>query len=75
MPYVLTILGLILLLFRESDALSSDWKTILLGVAAEIFVLTSALVQNMIDRNKTRIENLEKEIEKLKGEEKNNERN
>lgn len=67
MSYVLTILGLILLLFRESDALSSDWKTILLGVVAGVFVLTSALIQNMIDRNKTRIENLEKEIEKLKG--------
>lgn len=67
MSYVLTILGLILLLFRESDALSSDWKTILLGVVAGVFVLTSALIQNMIDRNKTRIENLEKKIEKLKG--------
>lgn len=67
MSYVLTILGLILLLFRESDALSSDWKTILLGVVAGVFVLTSALIQNIIDRNKTRIENLEKEIEKLKG--------
>lgn len=67
MLYVLTILGLILLLFRESDALSSDWKTILLGVVAGVFVLTSALIQNMIDRNKTRIENLEKKIEKLKG--------
>lgn len=73
MSYVLTILGLILLLFRESDALSSDWKTILLGVVAGVFVLTSALIQNMIDRNKTRIENLEKEIEKLKDYVKNNE--
>lgn len=70
MVYALTLLGCMLLVFRESDAFSSDAKTILLGVVALVFVLTSALIQNMIDRNRTRIENLEEEIEKLKEEKK-----
>ena len=71
MAYTLTLLGCMLLVFRESDAFSSDAKTILLGVVAVVFVLTSALIQNMIDRNRTRIGKLEEEIEKLKGEENN----
>ncbi len=75
MSYVLALFGLLILIFREFDVFSSDWKMILLGIAVQFFILASALTYHNIYKNETRIGALEEEIEKLKGEEKNNERN
>lgn len=45
------------------------------NIAVQFFILASALTYHNIYKNETRIGALEEEIEKLKGEEKNNERN
>lgn len=68
MSYVLMLCGVMLMLFRESDVFSSDWKTVLLGISAGLVLVASALTQNNIYKNETRIENLKKEIERLKEE-------
>lgn len=74
MSYVLTLFGLMLILYKESDVFSSDWKMILLGIGAALVALASALTCDNIYKNETRIGKLEEEIKKLKGEDKNNER-
>ena len=55
MSYVLALFGLLILIFREFDVFSSDWKMILLGIAVQFFILASALTYHNIYKNETRI--------------------
>ena len=71
MSYASILFGLLILVFREADVFSSGWKAILLEIVVGFFILASALTYNNIYKNETRIEELEEEIKKLKGEEKN----
>ena len=74
MSFMLILFGFILIVYRESDVFLSDQKTILLGISAALIALASALTCGNIYKNETRIGKLEEEIKKLKGEDKNNER-
>lgn len=75
MSFMLILFGFILIVCRESDVFSSDWKTILLGIGAAFIAVAWELICDNNYKNETRIGALEEEIEKLKGEEKNNEQN
>lgn len=75
MPWFLMLAGLMLMICRESGAFSSDWKTIFLGIGSALINIAFSIACNNIYKNEARIVNLEEEIAKLKGEEKNNERN
>lgn len=55
MSYVLALFGLLILIFREFDVFSSDWKMLLLGIAVQFFILASALTYHNIYKNETRI--------------------
>lgn len=55
MSYVRALFGLLILIFREFDVFSSDWKMILLGIAVQFFILASALTYHNIYKNETRI--------------------
>lgn len=55
MSYVPALFGLLILIFREFDVFSSDWKMILLGIAVQFFILASALIYHNIYKNETRI--------------------
>lgn len=75
MSWFLMLAGLMLMICRESGAFSSDWKTIFLGIGSALINIAFSIACNNIYKNEARIVKLEEEIEKLKGEEKNNERN
>lgn len=75
MSWFLMLAGLMLMICRESGAFSSDWKTIFLGIGSALINIAFSIACNNIYKNEARIVNLEEEIAKLKGEEKNNERN
>lgn len=75
MSFMLILFGFILIVCRESDVFPSDWKTILLGIGAVFIAIAWELICDNNYKNETRIVKLEEEIEKLKREEKNNERN
>ena len=75
MSWFLMLAGLMLMICRESGVFSSDWKTIFLGIGSALINIAFSIACNNIYKNEARIVNLEEEIAKLKGEEKNNERN
>lgn len=74
MPWFLMLTGLMLMICRESGALSSDWKTIFLGISFALINIAFLITCNNIYKNEARIVNLEEEIAKLKGDSKNKEK-
>ena len=74
MSWFLMLAGLMLMICRESGALSSDWKTIFLGIGFALINIAFSIACNNIYKNEARIVNLEEEIAKLKGDSKNKEK-
>lgn len=74
MSWFLMLAGLMLMICRESGALSSDWKTIFLGISFALINIAFSITCNNIYKNEARIVNLEEEIETLKGDSKNKEK-
>ena len=74
MSWFLMLAGLMLMICRESGALSSDWKTIFLGIGFALINIAFSIACNNIYKNEARIVNLEEEIAKLKGDNKNKEK-
>ena len=74
MSWFLMLTGLMLMICRESGALSSDWKTIFLGISFALINIAFSITCNNIYKNETRIMNLEEEIAKLKEYSKNKEK-
>ena len=74
MSWFLMLAGLMLMICRESGALSSDWKTIFLGISFALINIAFSITCNNIYKNEARIVNLEEEIAKLKGDSKNKEK-
>ena len=74
MSFMLILFGFILIVCRESDVFSSDWKTILLGIGAAFIAVAREPIRDNNYRNETRIVKLEEEIARLKEGSKNNER-
>lgn len=74
MPWFLMLAGLMLMICRESGALSSDWKTIFLGIGSALINIAFSIACNNIYKNEARIVNLEEEIAKLKEYSKNKEK-
>ena len=66
MSFMLILFGFILIVCRESDVFSSDWKTIFLGIALALINISFSITCNNIYKNEARIVNLEEEIAKLK---------
>ena len=66
MSWFLMLAGLMLMICRESGALSSDWKTIFLGISFALINIAFSITCNNIYKNEARIMNLEEEIAKLK---------
>ena len=66
MSWFLMLAGLMLMICRESGALSSDWKTIFLGISFALINIAFSIACNNIYKNEARIVNLEEEIAKLK---------
>lgn len=66
MSWFLMLAGLMLMICRESDAFSSDWKIIFLGVGLALINIAFSITCNNIYKNETRIMNLEEEVAKLK---------
>ena len=66
MSWFLMLAGLMLMICRESGALSSDWKTIFLGISFALINIAFSITCNNIYKNETRIMNLEEEVVKLK---------
>ena len=66
MSFMLILFGFILIVCRESDVFSSDWKTIFLGVGLALINIAFSIACNNIYKNETRIMNLEEEVAKLK---------
>ena len=71
MSWFLMLAGLMLMICRESGALSSEWKTIFLGISFALINIAFSITCNNIYKNEARIVNLEEEIAKLKGDSKN----
>ena len=67
MSWFLMLAGLMLMICRESDAFSSDWKIIFLGIGLALINIAFSIACNNIYKNESRIVNLEEEIAKLKG--------
>ena len=74
MSWFLMLAGLMLMICRESGALSSEWKTIFLGISFALINIAFSITCNNIYKNETRIMNLEEEIAKLKEYSKNKEK-
>ena len=74
MSWFLMLAGLMLMICRESGALSSEWKTIFLGISFALINIAFSITCNNIYKNEARIVNLEEEIAKLKGDSKNKEK-
>lgn len=74
MSWFLMLAGLMLMICRESGALSSDWKTIFLGIGSALINIAFSIACNNIYKNEARIVNLEEEIAKLKEYSKNKEK-
>ena len=74
MSWFLMLAGLMLMICRESGALSSDWKTIFLGIGFALINIAFSIECNNIYKNEARIVNLEEEIAKLKVDSKNKEK-
>ena len=74
MSWFLMLTGLMLMICRESGTLSSDWKTIFLGISFALINIAFSITCNNIYKNEARIVNLEEEIAKLKGDNKNKEK-
>ena len=70
MSFMLILFGFILIVCRESDVFSSDWKTIFLGIGLALINIAFSIACNNIYKNEARIVNLEEEIAKLKGDSK-----
>lgn len=66
MSWFLMLAGLMLMICRESGALSSNWKTIFLGIGSALINIAISLTHDHIYKNETRIMNLEEEVAKLK---------
>ena len=66
MSWFLMLAGLMLMICRESGALSSDWKTIFLGISFALINIAFSITCDNIYKNEARIVNLEEEIAKLK---------
>lgn len=66
MSWFMMLVGLMLMICRESDAFSSDWETIFLGIGAALINIAFSIACNKIYKNESRIVNLEEEIAKLK---------
>lgn len=66
MSWFLMLAGLMLMICRESGALSSNWKTIFLGISFALINIAFSITCNNIYKNEARIMNLEEEIAKLK---------
>ena len=66
MSWFMMLVGLMLMICRESDAFSSDWKTIFLGIGLALINIAFSIACNNIYKNEARIVNLEEEIAKLK---------
>ena len=66
MSWFLMLAGLMLMICRESGALSSEWKTIFLGISFALINIAFSITCNNIYKNETRIMNLEEEVTKLK---------
>ena len=66
MSWFLMLAGLMLMICRESGALSSEWKTIFLGISFALINIAFSITCNNIYKNETRIMNLEEEVAKLK---------
>lgn len=66
MSFMLILFGFILIVCRESDVFSSDWKTILLGIGAAFIAVAWELICDNNYKNEARIINLEEDIAKLK---------
>ena len=66
MSWFLMLAGLMLMICRESGALSSDWKTIFLGISFALINIAFSIMCNNVYKNEVRIVNLEEEIAKLK---------
>ena len=66
MSWFLMLAGLMLMICRESGALSSDWKTIFLGISFALINIAFSITCNNIYKNEVRIVNLEEELAKLK---------
>ena len=73
MSFMLILFGFILIVCRESDVFSSDWKTILLGIGAAFIAVAWELICDNNYRNETRIVKLEEEIKRHKEGSKKNE--
>lgn len=74
MSWFLMLAGLMLMICRESGALSSNWKTIFLGISFALINIAFSITCNNIYKNEARIMNLEEEIAKLKEYSKNKEK-
>ena len=74
MSFMLILFGFILIVCRESDMFSSNWKTILLGIGSALTAIAWELICDNNYKNETRIVKLEEDIAKLKEGSKNNER-
>lgn len=68
MSWFLMLAGFMLMICRESGALSSNWKAIFLGIGSALINIAFSIACNNIYKNETRIMKLEEEIAKLKGE-------
>ena len=66
MSWFLMLAGLMLMICKESGALSSEWKTIFLGISFALINIAFSITCNNIYKNETRIMNLEEEVAKLK---------
>ena len=66
MSWFLMLAGLMLMICRESDAFSSDWKIIFLGIGLALINIAFSIACNNIYKNESRITNLEEEIARLK---------
>lgn len=74
MSWFLMLAGLMLMICRESGALSSNWKTIFLGISFALINIAFSITCDNIYKNEARIVNLEEEIAKLKEYSKNKEK-
>lgn len=66
MSWFLMLAGLMLMICRESSALSSDWKIIFLVIGSVLINNAFSIMCNNIYKNEARIVNLEEEVAKLK---------
>ena len=74
MSFMLILFGFILIVCRESDVFSSDWKTIFLGIGFALINIAFSITCDNVYKNEARIVNLEEEIAKLKVDSKNKEK-